>query len=110
MRIGWQKEGTFWEKFFQTRLSRPSLSRSLSETVNIPVVDQLSSKLSSVGSISGTMLKCLTGCCTKAMEFFFIISQLMMKVLKVLGHPRRRGVPANPPPSPLQIPPPPPPF
>ena len=30
--------------------------------------------------------------------FLHFFSQLMMKVLKVLGHPRRRGVPAKPPP------------
>ena len=37
-----------------------------------------------------------------------IFSQLIMKVLKVLGHPRRRGVPAKPHPLPPPDPPPPP--
>ena len=48
----------------------------------------------------------------KGKKIFSIFSELMMKELKVLGHPRRRGVPAKPlPPSPFQTPPPPsPPF
>ena len=59
-------------------------------------------KACGVGSIPGTMLESCGRLAQKKKNFLSIFSLLMMKVLKVLGHPRRRGVPANPPPSPLQ--------
>ena len=93
----WAKGGDFSGKNFQTRLNRPLQSNVLSEAVSAPVVDHWSHRASGVGSIAGTMLNSSGTMAQEKKKILSIFSQLMMKVLKVLGHPRR-GVPASPPP------------
>ena len=96
------KGGEFWEKSFLARISRPLLSSDLSETVS--TLEHCAFSRCGGGSIPGTFVKQPHRILHKVEKIFSIISQLIVKVLKVLGNPRRRGVPANP--APLLDPPP----
>ena len=95
----------FFRNNFQTRPDNPSQSGVLAVASSEPVVDHCTCKVPGVGSIPGTMPQSSGRLAQNLTIFSFIFSQLMMKVLKVLGHPRRRGVPANPHPRPSDPPP-----
>ena len=79
------------------------------ETTSTLVVDHCTSNVAGAGSNPSTATLRVGRMLHKKKKIFSIFSQLIMKVLKILGYPRRRGVPAKPPPSPLQTPPLPPP-